>query len=233
MGPDCELDGVFFDAAGTLISVREPVGTTYAHFAGRHGIGLDPAAAEAAFRAVFAGDGQPDYKAAGPGGGEAVDREWWRSLVWRAFRRAEATGLEEGRFKDCFCELFRHFGTGAAWKLYPEVEGVLEALRGRVRLAVVSNFDARLEGVLGDLGIRAFFDAVVVSSAVGACKPDPEVFREALRRCGIVDPARALHAGDSPREDWEGATGAGLRVFQLTRGRNDLSGILDCLSVKT
>ncbi|HUF61268.1 MAG TPA: HAD-IA family hydrolase [Verrucomicrobiales bacterium] len=230
-----ELDGVFFDAAGTLISVREPVGTTYARFAGRHGMGLDPAAAERAFRALFARAETPAYGApgAGHGSGEAVDRAWWSRLVWRVFRQAGVAGLEEERFENCFRDVFRHYGTGAAWKLYPEVRGVLDALRGRVRLAVVSNFDARLEGVLVDLGIGAVFDAVVVSSAVEACKPDPALFREALRRCRIADPARAMHAGDSPHEDWEGAAAAGLRVFRLTRGANDLSGILGCLSVKT
>ena len=38
---------VFFDAAGTLLEVAEPVGKTYARFARRHGLAVEAAALEA------------------------------------------------------------------------------------------------------------------------------------------------------------------------------------------
>ncbi len=40
---------VFFDAAGTLIRLREPVGEAYARIAARHGIEVDPQSVETAF----------------------------------------------------------------------------------------------------------------------------------------------------------------------------------------
>ena len=44
--------------------------------------------------------------------------------------------------------------------LYPEVIEVLEALRPRFDLAVVSNFDGRLRMILEHLGVSKFFSHV-------------------------------------------------------------------------
>ena len=44
---------MLFDAAGTLIELREPVGETYARVARKHGLALPPDRLEAAFRVAF------------------------------------------------------------------------------------------------------------------------------------------------------------------------------------
>ncbi|MFM2159016.1 MAG: hypothetical protein RLZZ124_1490 [Cyanobacteriota bacterium] len=92
----------------------------------------------------------------------------------------------------------------------------LERWRARgLRLAVVSNFDQRLPGLLEALDLAPLFDAVVVSSAVGAAKPDPLPFHRALERLEL--PAEAVwHIGDSP-EDEAGAAAAGLRCLLIRR----------------
>ena len=41
---------MLFDAAGTLIELREPVGETYARVARAHGVALSPDQLEATFR---------------------------------------------------------------------------------------------------------------------------------------------------------------------------------------
>jgi len=48
------IRAVTFDAAGTLIAPREPVGATYARIAAAHGIAADAATTAAAFRRAFA-----------------------------------------------------------------------------------------------------------------------------------------------------------------------------------
>jgi putative hydrolase of the HAD superfamily len=57
---------------------------------------------------------------------------------------------------------------------------------------------------------------VTLSSEVGVTKPRPAIFARALARHG-VEPAEALHVGDSPAEDAEGARAAGLAAVLIDR----------------
>ena len=50
---------------------------------------------------------------------------------------------------------------------------------------------------------------VVASTDVGACKPDPRIFAEAVRQAGVAA-AEVLHVGDSWAWDVEGARGCGM-----------------------
>ena len=99
------------------------------------------------------------------------------------------------------------------WHLVPD--GLLPALaaaRARgVRVAVVSNSEGKLEGLLAELGVLASLDMVIDSGIVGVEKPDPRIFRIALDRFGVA-PSRTLHLGDVYGTDVLGARAAGLRV---------------------
>jgi putative hydrolase of the HAD superfamily len=100
---------------------------------------------------------------------------------------------------------------------FTDVRPALRALRSAgVKTAVVSNWDASLESVLIELGLRAELDAVVSSGAFGAAKPDPGIFAEALRRVGAA-PDQALHVGDRLDEDVIGARAAGIEPVLLVR----------------
>ena len=101
--------------------------------------------------------------------------------------------------------------------LIPDVLPALDALEAAgLRLAVVSNWDCSLAAVLGGLGVADRFAAVSVSALVGAAKPDPAIFRHALRTMGVA-PGRALHCGDRPEYDCAGARRAGLRAVLIDR----------------
>lgn len=103
------------------------------------------------------------------------------------------------------------------FRLAADALPALDALeRGGVALAVVSNWDCGLPGVLADLGVAHRFAAVSVSALVGARKPDPAIFRHALDALGVA-PARALHCGDQPRLDCLGARRAGVRAVIVDR----------------
>jgi putative hydrolase of the HAD superfamily len=80
----------------------------------------------------------------------------------------------------------------------------------------VSNFDTRLYSVLRGLGLADVFDSITLSSLAHAAKPAPAIFRAALEE-HAVDPDEAIHVGDSPRDDVEGAREAGLRAVWLCR----------------
>ncbi len=86
---------------------------------------------------------------------------------------------------------------------------VLEALRQRYQLGVVSNFYGNLEAVCESAGLAPLFTVMVDSQCVGAEKPDPAIFRAALETLH-ASPKRTMFIGDSLRRDREGARRAGL-----------------------
>lgn len=201
------------DAAGTLIRVRRPVGETYAELAAAHGIPVAARDVATAFRTVFP---RMTPLAFGAADGETLqrqERDWWRTLVRACLGRHG----QHPAFGAYFDALYEHYRSAGAWRLYPEVPAVLDALaRARVPVAVVSNFDSRLHGVLRGLGVAERFVAVVCSSETGAAKPDARIFGAACRALDTA-PADTLHVGDDRRADLEGARGAGLQAVWLCR----------------
>lgn len=83
-----------------------------------------------------------------------------------------------------------------------------------MRVAVVSNSDGRAEDHLVHSGVRKHLEFVVDSQIVGIEKPDPEIFRLAMRRMEL-DPARALYVGDLLSVDARGARAAGMEFVLL------------------
>lgn len=145
---------------------------------------------------------------------ELPTEERFAAMVERLALRDEAlphilTGIHMGMLRD-----------------HTEVPGhhaaVLAELRGRVRIGLVSNFShsETAFGILDAGGLSDFFDAVVVSDAVGIRKPRPEIFAAALERLG-VEPGEALHVGDSLRADVAGAAACRIGSAWLTRRIDD------------
>jgi putative hydrolase of the HAD superfamily len=210
MGP---VKVVFFDAAGTLFRVRGSVGGVYAEVARDFGIQVDPVPLERSFVAAFrasAAQGFPPERTSDPA---RAERLWWLKVVRQAFGDA----MPDSELPAYFNRVFELFRTAAAWELYPDVQPALDRLRSRnYRLGVISNFDSRLYDLLVNLGIRSFFENVTLSWQVGFAKPDVGIFLHALKLMGVSD-LEALHVGDSPEEDVEGALGAGLKAILIDR----------------
>ncbi|MBV9289725.1 MAG: HAD family hydrolase [Hyphomicrobiales bacterium] len=90
----------------------------------------------------------------------------------------------------------------------------LEALGGRRRLGVVSNFYGNLEAACESSGLSPLFSVMTDSHRVGAEKPDPAIFRVALKTLAAA-PESTLFVGDSLRRDGEGARRAGLSFIWI------------------
>jgi putative hydrolase of the HAD superfamily len=83
-------------------------------------------------------------------------------------------------------------------------------------LLVVSNWDCSLPDWLGPSGLLEHVVAVVTSARAGVAKPHPRIFEQALELAG-VDPADAVHVGDSVENDVEGARALGIRAVLVAR----------------
>jgi putative hydrolase of the HAD superfamily len=112
------------------------------------------------------------------------------------------------------------------FRAFPDAVPALTELRAMgLRLACVSNWDVSLPSVLERCGVGGALDAVVTSAAVGARKPDPRIFQAALELVGCT-PGEALHVGDTPDEDLDGARAAGIRALLVDRsGGGDIGSL--------
>jgi putative hydrolase of the HAD superfamily len=219
------IKAIFFDALGTLFHLTRSVGHHYALAGSEVGLTLDSHQLDDAFYSAWK-KMPPRVAIAGPR--EDDDKGWWRELVDLVLAQV-APALSEFDRDNFFEITYEHFAEPGVWELYPEGPGVLEQLQPSFQLAVVSNFDGRLRFILQHLGISKFFEHIFISSEIGADKPDPEIFRRALKLIGLK-PNQVLHVGDDPERDWEAASAAGLPVFRLDRPKNSLRDLVTYLT---
>jgi putative hydrolase of the HAD superfamily len=220
------IKAISFDAVGTLFYLTQTVGDHYALVGSEIGLTLDARQLDRAFYVAWK---QMPRRTAIDGPRPNDDRDWWRELVNLVLDQVAPSLSEFDR--DNFFEIaYEHFAEAGVWELYPEVVDVLEKLRPRFQLAVISNFDGRLRFILGHLGISKYFPYVFVSSEIGADKPDPEIFRRALKTISLK-PNVVLHVGDDSERDWKAAAEAGLSVFKLDRQKNSLHDLLAILKL--
>ena len=220
---------IFLDAAGTLIRPAAPVGEVYSRQL-QHACGhaVAPDRMHTAFLEVFRSAAPPDYSL--HPFGHAAEHAWWRELVAAVLTSLgggpAAFAHAEPDYDAFFESLFAHYADPSAWSLFPEVVDVLRSASRHAPLAVVSNFDDRLEPILNGLGIGPFFEHVFTSADARARKPDSALFHLALDRMNCA-PEETFHCGDCPTADFQGATAAGLHAFHLIRPAQSLHHFLD------
>ena len=200
-----------WDVKDTLLRLRRPVGEEYASRAQAHGLEVEATALERAFRQVFKAHSHsfPNY---GLSHGLTA-RQWWQDVVLQTFHLA---GVQDAQaVAPIAVQLYKDFSSPCFWQLLEGAEATLRECRKRgLRLAVVSNFDQRLDDILVGLSLREHFDFVLTSEATGWHKPDPCIFHEALR-LAQVEPAVAAHIGDSYHSDYQGARAVGMHSFLM------------------
>lgn len=95
-------------------------------------------------------------------------------------------------------------------RLMPHAREVLEYLRPRYRMYILSNGFTELQSrKMHSAGIESHFDGVILSEDIGVNKPNPEIFYHALRVAG-VGASEALMIGDNLEVDIAGASRVGI-----------------------
>lgn len=136
--------------------------------------------------------------------------EEFRRAVWSGALAAEGAG--DAALGTALARRFREEAL-ARYRPRPGCHEALAALRGRVKLALITNGPAELQREkLRRCGLAAAFDAILVSAEEGVAKPDERIFRRALERLE-VEAGRSLMVGNSPSEDAGGALGAGMAAL--------------------
>jgi putative hydrolase of the HAD superfamily len=156
----------------------------------------------------------------------AIDREL-RARYYAEHRelptleRFRAFAKHIGQADDAFAhELTRvHMAEVARQALYlSHHPPLLARLRGRVKLAVCSNFShaPTARAVLERAGLLSHFDSVVISETIGVRKPRVEIFQAVSEQLGVPQ-HEILHVGDNLDADVTGAAAAGMATAWLTR----------------
>ena len=102
--------------------------------------------------------------------------------------------------------------------LFDDVVLALTDLKGRgIIVGLISNVDRDISTLFGELGLTSLLQVVMTSQDVGCNKPQPEIFRKALRRAG-VEASEAIYVGDQYQVDVVGANKAGIKGLLLDRG---------------
>jgi putative hydrolase of the HAD superfamily len=196
---------VLFDALGTLVELQPPAPRLRARLA-EAGFDVSEERAQAGIRAEVA------YYLAHHL--EGADRDSLHDLRDRCatvlMGALDVDGLDHATVR-------RALMGALEFRPYDDTIPALRALRtDGHRLVVVSNWDCALPDWLGPPGLLELLDGVVTSAEVGVAKPDARVFRRALELAG-VNADQAVHVGDSPDNDVDGARSAGIRAVLVQR----------------
>lgn len=141
-----------------------------------------------------------------------------RRARMRSFLRA--AGLEASQDEGALDDWFTAYlvAARAAWTALPDVSETLQKLRNSgTSIAVVTNgSQSQQVEKMQAMGIAKLVDDVFTSEATGHAKPAAEAFLIPCAALGVA-PAEALHVGDDPMADFEGAKRAGLQSVLLDR----------------
>jgi putative hydrolase of the HAD superfamily len=198
------VKAVTFDLAGTVLFPHPSVGAVYAACAQKHGVTVAAAELEAAFASALRSANK-----------QAKAEAFWREVVERTFGPHLPAAQAEAVFQECW----HAFADAKAWRVAMGLVSVLGALKFLgIKVAVLSNADARMRRVLEQKDLARHFDGIYLSEEIGCAKPDPKAYAYAARSLGVALTA-LVHVGDSPVEDGEGPRNAGA-VGVIIGGRH-------------
>ena len=208
------IRAVLFDLGGTLHTSSSPPGREL-WFArrllerlGDYGISLD-VAPEALARSLSRN--AEDYKQET----QRTLRELPADEIWSGYYLRDF-GVSREQLAPCAEELsFLYDYERVRVMRRPHLAETMEALRGMgVRLGVISNIISTsvVPHFLAEYGIEDAMECVVLSSATGIRKPDPEIFRVAERAMDLK-PEELAYVGDTLSRDVRGVRNAGWRCM--------------------
>ncbi|MDE6717388.1 MAG: HAD family hydrolase, partial [Muribaculaceae bacterium] len=102
----------------------------------------------------------------------------------------------------------------AARSKVDEAKPVLDKLKEKYPMVLVSNFYGNVETVLKDFGLDGYFKKVIESAVVGVRKPDPKIFELGVKALGL-QPEETVVVGDSYRKDIEPAEKIGCQTLWI------------------
>lgn len=117
--------------------------------------------------------------------------------------------------------------------LFPDVKPVLSKLRERgLKMGIISTgYEQDIDAITQKTGLQKdLFDVIVGADTLKKTKPDPEVFKYALKKLK-VKPQETLFVGDEIDADYRGAENAGIHALLIQRTENKTSQTSDLSTI--
>ena len=137
----------------------------------------------------------------------SMRREYIRAM--NALMDWHMTPTEIERLTADFTDNINRYG------LFEDVAPWLRRWKSRYGLGVLSDAMPSILSFMDQWGILDLFDAAVISTQVGAIKPDPAMYAAILQRLN-ADPGDCLFVDDRA-SNLEGALAAGMQAVQMAR----------------
>lgn len=106
--------------------------------------------------------------------------------------------------------------------LYPDAREILHKLRElSYKLGIITDGDVKAQmNKINALGLRNFFDCIIVTDKYGIDKrkPNPYPYKLALNLLGVSG-KEAVYMGDNPYKDFIGAKKLGMLTIRVLRGQ--------------
>lgn len=97
---------------------------------------------------------------------------------------------------------------------------LLRALKEKgIKTGLITNTFSDERDMIRACPLFPYFDAAMISYEQGVCKPDPAIYRAAVRALG-VEPEECLYVGDGGSRELYAARDAGMRAVQAAWFRN-------------
>lgn len=93
-------------------------------------------------------------------------------------------------------------------------KSILDALKSKYPMVLVSNFYGNVQAVLADFDLLKYFDDIIESAVVGVRKPDPAIFGLGVAKLGLLS-SEIVVIGDSYSKDIVPATKNGCQTIWL------------------
>ncbi|MCG7345447.1 HAD family hydrolase [Sporosarcina sp. ACRSL] len=142
----------------------------------------------------------------------------------RYYRRYYGVIAEGIGQKDVTDELFTSTHYAGHCELFPEVQDVLMNVSKEYRLAVISNAMPSMDSIFDRLGIRNYFDTIILSAFVGEEKPSEAIYQIALNETQTLGEDCLFI--DDKNENVEGARRVGIKGLHLDRNKQNLAELL-------
>jgi putative hydrolase of the HAD superfamily len=195
------LTTIFFDAGYTLV-YPDPA-LTLTPLAARNIFPTD----EHLYAAERHAKRQVDQAHAGH---QSVDAQYWDIYYLHLLR--DLGIADDGSLVAALVAAAR---TGANWRrVRPQTRQVLDRLKRRHRLGLISNSDGGVRRLFELLKLDDCFDGFTESRHCGFEKPDPRIFQHAMTDLGAT-PEESLYVGDVYSIDVVGAQAVGMSAVLM------------------
>lgn len=136
---------------------------------------------------------------------------WWTATSTVLDRACRNAGIDVASANQAITAVPGIYYEPDSWDLLPgAISALHNTLRAGLRNVVLSNHAPELPRLVADLGREPFVDRTLTSASLGVAKPDPEIFRLALRISGASSDSWMV--GNDPVIDVGAARAAGMRA---------------------